>query len=61
MNCPKCGNEMKTCCELYNEFMEKYKDKDPTLYQVGHFCGPSEWVCQKCGCRKYKMNILEEK
>lgn len=60
MECPKCGGEMKTCCQLYAEFMEKYEDKDPALFQVGHSCGPAEWICQQCGHRQYVRGLLEQ-
>jgi len=47
--CPKCGAEMKTCCQLYSETHQTFEQmaKEP------HSCGPSEWICQKCGYKEY--------
>ena len=55
--CPKCGKEMKDCCEKYNEFIKKYQKDDPALYSVGHNCGQSEYICDKCGYREYNNDI----
>ena len=52
MKCPNCGAEMKTCCQLVAEAQRKAG----IIYQ--HSCGPSEWVCERCGHRQYVTGFI---
>ena len=52
MKCPNCGAEMKTCCQLVAEAQQKAG----IIYQ--HSCGPSEWVCERCGHRQYVTGFI---
>lgn len=51
MNCPNCGSEMKTCCQIYQERLEEARRNNAYL-TYGHSCGQPEWICQNCGFRR---------
>jgi len=49
---------MKTCCQIYQERLEEARRRDEALYNVGHSCGISEWVCQNCGFRRPNVDAF---